>query len=53
MSAKAAKDAEWIEEWARDYAALGVLGFLFSTLVLGKVLHDILLVRGKVCGNKS
>jgi hypothetical protein len=40
---------EWIEDWARDYGALGVLGFLFAMLAMGKVLHDILLVRGRVC----
>lgn len=50
MSSHAQKDAMWIEAWARDYAALGVLGFLFATLIMGKVLHDIFLVRGKICG---
>ena len=47
---RAEKDAVWIEDWARDYAALGVLGFLFATLILGKVLHDIFKVKGKFCG---
>ena len=40
----------WIEEWARDYAALGVLGFLFSSLVIGKMLLEIMTFRGKFCG---
>lgn len=50
MSTHAEKDAIWIEAWARDYAALGVLGFLFAALVLGKVVHDIFQMRGKFCG---
>lgn len=50
MRLKAGKSMEeWIEDWARDYGALGVLGFLFAMLAMGKVLHDILLVRGRVC----
>ena len=53
MSSKAAKDAIWIEAWARDYAALGVLGFLFATLILGKIVHDIFQKRGKFCGKFS
>lgn len=49
-STKSEKDGLWIEAWARDYAALGVLGFLFATLILGKVLHDIFQSHGKFLG---
>ncbi len=45
----ASKNSIWIEEWAKDFSVLGVLGFLFATLIFGKILHDILEIKGKFC----
>ena len=38
-----------LEEWAKTYAVLGLLGFLSTLLIGGKLVHHILLYRGFVC----
>jgi hypothetical protein len=38
-----------LEEWAKTYAVLGLLGFLSTLLICGKLVHHLLLYRGFVC----
>ena len=38
-----------LEEWAKQFAVLGLLGFLSVLLMIGKGLHYLLLYRGYVC----
>lgn len=39
-----------IEEWAKKYAGLALMGFLCTLLIVGKFVHYIFLNRGLVCG---
>lgn len=35
-----------LEDWAKNYAVLALMGFLSFLLILGKVVHYLLLYRG-------
>eukprot|EP01041_Mallomonas_annulata_P000361 gene361-661_t len=39
-----------IEEWAKKYAGLALMGFLCTLLIVGKFVHYIFLNRGLICG---